>query len=77
MDYEKTVQLYEKIGQIKRWEDTLEYLSYKDELAWYDKVKSKRTGEYFQAEDLIKRDMLPRGWTPSHVDAKGKPLKYR
>jgi hypothetical protein len=40
-------------------------------------VKNKRTGEYFQAEDLIKRDMLPRGWTPSHVDAKGKPLKYR
>jgi hypothetical protein len=41
MDYDKTVQLYEKAGQIKKWEDTPEYLSYKGELAWYDEVKSK------------------------------------
>jgi hypothetical protein len=28
MDYEKTVQPYEKAGQTKKWEQTPEYLSY-------------------------------------------------
>ena len=65
-----------RAGQIKKWEDTPEYLSYKGELTWYDKVKSKRTGEYYQAEDLIKRDMVDDKWEPPHVDAKGKPVKY-
>ena len=39
-------------------------------------MKSKRTGEYFQAEDLIKRELVPQGWNPPHKDAKEKPLKY-
>jgi hypothetical protein len=59
MDYEKTVQLYEKAGQIKKWEDTPEYLSYKSEKAWREKVTSKRTGKYYQAEELIKRELVP------------------
>jgi hypothetical protein len=37
-----------KIGQIERWEDTPESNSYKGEQAWYDRVKSKRTGEFHQ-----------------------------
>ena len=31
LDYQKTVELYEKAGQVKKWEDTPEYLSYKGE----------------------------------------------
>lgn len=38
-------------------------------------VKSKRTGEFFQAEDLKRREMVPTDWQPPQVDAKGKPLK--
>ena len=44
MDFDKTVQLYEKAGQIKKWEETPEYNVHKSEKTWYDKVKSKRTG---------------------------------
>lgn len=76
MDCQKTVELYEKAGQVKKWEDTPEYLSYKGEKTWYDKVTSKRTSEFYQAKDLIKRELVPSDWTPPHVDAKGKPLKY-
>ena len=76
MDYQKSVELYEKAGQVKKWEDTPEYLSYKGEKTWYDKVTSKRTSEFYQAKDLIKRELVPSDWTPPHVDAKGKPLKY-
>jgi hypothetical protein len=39
-------------------------------------VTRKRTGEFYQAKDLIKRELVPSDWTPPHVDAKRKPLKY-
>ena len=39
-------------------------------------MKSKRTGEYNQAEDLIKRELVPVDWKPPHVDSEGKPVKY-
>jgi hypothetical protein len=29
MDYEKTIELYEKAGLVKKFQDTLEYFSYK------------------------------------------------
>lgn len=54
MDYEKTIELYKNAGQIKKWENTPEYNSYRGEQAWYDKVKSKRTGEFYQSEELLK-----------------------
>jgi hypothetical protein len=76
MDYEKTVQLYEKAGQIKKWEQTPESLSYNAEKKWYDKVRSKRNNEFFQAQDLINRELVPPEWNPPHVDARGKPVKY-
>jgi hypothetical protein len=38
-------------------------------------VKSKRTGEYYQANELIRRDMVSK-WTPPHVNEKGEPLEY-
>jgi hypothetical protein len=55
MDYEKTRQLYQEIGQIKKFEETADFNRYKKELKWYENVKSKRTGEYYQAEDFKKR----------------------
>jgi hypothetical protein len=76
MDYEKTVQLYEKAGQMKRWENEPESFSYNDEKAWFDKVRSKRNGEFYQAQDLINRELVPPEWEPPHKDAKGKPVKY-
>jgi hypothetical protein len=76
MDYEKTVQLYEKAGQMKRWENEPESFSYNSEKKWFDKVRSKRNGEFYQAQDLINRELVPPEWEPPHVDAKGKPVKY-
>jgi hypothetical protein len=76
MDYEKTAVLYKEIGQSKKFEQTPEFYCYEAEKKWYEQVKSKRTGDFFQAEDLIKREMVPSGWTPPHVDAEGKPLQY-
>ena len=46
MDFDKTVQLYEKAGLIKKWEETSEYNVHKSEKTQYDKVKSKRNGEF-------------------------------
>jgi len=76
MDYQKTIELYEKIGQIKKWEDTPESNSYKGEQAWCDKVKSKRTGEFYQVDELIRREWVPADWKPPHQDAKGELVKY-
>jgi hypothetical protein len=59
MDYEKTVALYEKAGLIKKWLENPESYEHKAEQTWYDKVKSKRTGEFYQAEELIKRELVP------------------
>jgi hypothetical protein len=76
MDYEKTIELYKNAGQIKKWENTPEYNSYRGGQAWYDKVKSKRTGEFYQSEELLKREWVPPNWQPPHQDADGKPVKY-
>jgi hypothetical protein len=76
MDYVKTRELYQELGKIKKFEETADFNRYKKELKWYEDVKSKRTGEYYQAEDLMKRDMVSSKWTPPHVDAEGKPLTY-
>ena len=50
------MQLYEEIGQKKKFEETADYNRYRKEKKWYENVKSKRTGEYYQANELIKRD---------------------
>jgi hypothetical protein len=76
MDYQKTAELYEKAGQKKRWENTPEYLSYLGQKAWYDKVKSKRTSDYYQAQDLINRNLVPSGWEPPHIGKNGQPVTY-
>lgn len=66
----RPVTLYEKAGLIKKWLETPEASAHKWEKVWYDKVKSKRTGEFNQADELIKRDMVPPDWKPPHVDWK-------
>jgi hypothetical protein len=76
MDYVKNRELYQELGQIKKFEETADFNRYKKELKWYEDVKSKKTGEYYQAEDLIKRDYVSSKWTPPHVDGEGKPLTY-
>jgi hypothetical protein len=76
MDYVKTRELYQELGQLKKFEETTDFNRYNKELKWYENVKSKRTGEYYQAEELIKRDMVAKTWTPPHVDESGTLLEY-
>jgi hypothetical protein len=76
MDYEKTYQLYKDIGQAKKFEDSPDYHRYTKIQKWYDKVKSKRTGDFYQADELVRRELVPGDWRPPHVDSQGKPLTY-
>jgi hypothetical protein len=76
MDYEKTYQMYKDIGQAKKFEDSPDFHRYTKIQKWFDKVKSKRTGEFYQAEELIRRELVPNDWKPPHVDSGGKPLTY-
>jgi hypothetical protein len=76
MDYEQTLLTYRNFGQEKKFTEKPDYNRYKKEQGWFEKVKSKRIGEYNQAEDLIKRELVPTDWKPPHVDKEGKPVKY-
>jgi hypothetical protein len=76
LDYERTVALYEKAGLIKKWKEDPESYQHKAEQDWYEKVKSPKTSDFYQAEELIRRDLVPPDWKPPHVDSRGKPLKY-
>ena len=59
MDFDKTVALYLKAGLIKKWLETPDANVHKHEKDWIKKVTSNRNGEFYQAEDLIKRDLVP------------------
>ena len=85
MDFEKTKELYEKIGQLKKFQEIPEFSRYNKELKWYERVKSKRgTGEYYQANELINRELVPPDWIPPHTSGAGEgegkapeyPLKH-
>jgi hypothetical protein len=76
MDYNKTFEAYEKYGMGKKFEGLPDYSRYKKEIGWYEKVKSQRDGEYFQAETLQKKELVAQSWTPPRLDGKGKPVKY-
>ena len=82
MDFDKIKELHEKMGLIKKFDENPQYNRYRKEQKWYEKVKSKRTGEYYQAEELIQRELVPPDWIPPHSDGKGKgksvkyPLKH-
>jgi hypothetical protein len=76
MDYNLTLETYRNFGHEKKFQEKPDYNRYKKEQGWYEKVKSKRTGEYNQASDLIAKEAVPQDWKPPHVDKEGKPLKY-
>ena len=76
MDLVKTRELYQELGQIKKFEETADFNRYRKELRWYDDVRSKRTGEYYQANELIRRDLVSKKWTPPHINEKQEPLEY-
>ena len=82
MDYDKTVELYERAGLIKKWQENPESYRHAKEKTWYNKVRSKRNGEFWQADDLIKRELVPPDWLPPHTSGNGDgkapvyPLKH-
>jgi hypothetical protein len=76
MDYERTYTLYKNIGQAKRFESSPDFHQYNKMQKWLEKVKSKRTGDFYQAEELIRRELVPNDWRPPHVDANSKPKTY-
>ena len=76
MDYDKTVALYEKAGLIKKWLDTPDANLHKHEKIWYEKVTSKRNSEFYQADYLIKRELVPSDWESPYTDGKGKSVKF-
>ena len=60
MDFNRTLEIYKNFGQEKKFKEKPDNNRYEKEKAWYQKVKSKRTGEYNQVEDLIKRELSTR-----------------
>jgi hypothetical protein len=76
MDYEKTYQAYKNLGQGKKFEQHPDYNQYKKQQGWLEKIKSPRTGEYYQADSLIKRELVLPSWKPPRTDSKGKPVRY-
>ncbi|MGI0002460.1 MAG: hypothetical protein ACRD42_05215 [Nitrososphaeraceae archaeon] len=60
----------------KKYEELPEYYQiYKKEQGWYERVKSPKTGDFNQAEDLIRRESVTADWTPPRT-SKGKAVKY-
>jgi hypothetical protein len=79
MDYDRTAQIYKDIGQEKRFRETPDYNynRYMKEQKWFESAKSKRSGDFFQAEFLIEKGMVPPTWKAPHVDKdSGKALTY-
>ena len=62
--------------QEKKFKETADYNRYMKEQRWYDDVTSKRTGEYYQANELIEETWYQRRWSPPHIDENQKPLEY-
>jgi hypothetical protein len=77
MDYDKTVALYEKAGLLKKWKENPESYLHNAEKVWYERVTSKRNGQFWQAEDLIKREMVPPDWQSPYTDMNDKPIKVK
>ena len=77
MDFERTVSLYEKAGLIKKWKENPDSYLHNAEKVWYEKVTSRRNGEFWQAEDLIKREMVPPDWQSPYTDMNDKPIKVK
>jgi hypothetical protein len=77
MDYDKTSELYQKYGQAKAWNQVPDKNRHEKEKAWYEKVKSKRTGAFYQADELIKRELVPEeDWEPPYGKEVEYPIKH-
>jgi hypothetical protein len=76
MDYITTYELYKRIDQAKKFEDSPDFHRYKKEQKWFETVKSARTNEFYQADELLRREMVPSDWKSPHVDKEGKSLTY-
>ena len=80
MDYLKTLEAYKAAGLEKKFKERNDYSLYTKELDFFDKIKSRKTGRYNQAKDLLEKDMVPESWVSPFVDEKGKaltlPVKY-
>jgi hypothetical protein len=48
MDYMKTRELYQELGQIKKFEETADFNRYKKELKWYEDVILVGSWIYFK-----------------------------
>jgi hypothetical protein len=77
MDYEKTYQGYKDLGMGKRFEQLPDYNQYVQEQKWKEKVRSQRTGDFNQSEDLIKRELVSADWKAPRTDSKGKPVNIQ
>lgn len=58
MDYEQTYQVYKNLGQAKKFEEQPDFNHYKKQQGWFEKVKSPRTGEYYQADELVSKELV-------------------
>jgi hypothetical protein len=58
MDFEQTYLTFKNLGQGKKFENLPEYSRYKKELGWYEKVISPRTAEYYQADELVSKELV-------------------
>ena len=58
MDYDKTFEQYQKYGMGKKFEQLPDYNRYKKEIGWYEKVKSPRRSEYYQADELVSKELV-------------------
>src|SRR5262245_37827970 len=76
MDYVHTYELYKRIDQAKKFETSPDFHRYKKEQKWLEIVKSARTGDFYQADELIRREMVHSDWKSPHVEKEGKPLTY-
>jgi hypothetical protein len=74
MDLEMTYEQYKQYGQGKKFENLPDYSRYKKQQGWYEKVRSPKTGEFYQAEELIKRELVPEDWKPPRTK-NGKPVR--
>lgn len=75
MDFDKTVECYKRHNLVKQWEQLPDVNRY-NKKTFFDKVRSKRSGTFCQAQDLINRELVPADWQPPHVDKKGNAVKY-
>ena len=58
MDYEQTYQVYKNLVQAKKFEEQPDFNQYKKQQGWFEKLKSPRTGEYYQADELVSKELV-------------------